>query len=73
MDGNEELYDRRNDPYEWSNLANDPGHENILEEHRRWIPPAFARPVPGKEAFFFDPYEYTWINREDKSFIDGKE
>jgi hypothetical protein len=36
------------------------------------MPESFAEPVPGKEAFFFDPHEYTWINREDKSFTDGK-
>jgi arylsulfatase A-like enzyme len=72
-DGEEELYDRQNDPFEWNNLAGDDAYEQILKEHRRWIPGTFARPVPGKGAFFFDPYEYTWIDREDKSFIDGKE
>jgi len=71
-DGSEELYDRSNDPYEWHNLVGEPGYEDVLAEHRGWIPDTFARPVPGKEAFFFDPHEYTWINKENKEFIDGK-
>jgi len=27
MDGSEELYDHRNDPYEWTNLADEPEHQ----------------------------------------------
>lgn len=39
-DGSEELYDMKADPNEWTNLAYEPGHESILDEHRRWIPPS---------------------------------
>ncbi|MCD6564849.1 MAG: sulfatase [Bacteroidales bacterium] len=71
-DGEEELYDRENDPYEWNNLTGNSKYRSILEEHRKWIPDTFATPVPGKEAFFFDPHEYTWMNKETKQFVDGK-
>jgi arylsulfatase A-like enzyme len=37
----EELYDLKNDPYELKNLADDPGHQDVLKELRReldeWI------------------------------------
>lgn len=72
-DGSEELYESSIDPYEWDNLANEPEYGEILEEHRKWVPPVFAQSVLGKEAYFFDPYAYTWINKEDKRYVDGKE
>lgn len=34
----EELYDRRVDPYEWQNLAEDPAYEDILNELRAKVP-----------------------------------
>jgi len=71
-DGTEELYDREADPYEWNNLAGNPEYQEIMAKHRKWIPENFAKPVSGKDGFFFDPYEYTWISKQDKSFIDGK-
>lgn len=46
-DGSEELYDMREDPNEWTNLALDPDHRAILEEHRKWAPDKSARPAPG--------------------------
>lgn len=54
-DGSEELYDHQHDVWEHDNLASDPKHANLLEEHRRWIPEHEApgsgmqhlyRPVP---------------------------
>lgn len=37
-DGSEELYDHREDPHEWHNLAGNPSYTKILEEHARWLP-----------------------------------
>lgn len=37
-DGAKELYDHRNDPEEYTNLANDPDHQEILGELMAWIP-----------------------------------
>ncbi|GAB5443327.1 MAG: sulfatase [Fuerstiella sp.] len=43
-DGNEELYDHRQDPLEHNNLAG-PQTEIILADHRRWLPTEEAAPV----------------------------
>jgi len=37
-DGSEELYDHRNDPKEWKNLAVDPKYREIMDEHAKWLP-----------------------------------
>jgi choline-sulfatase len=37
-DGSEELYDHRDDPHEWRNLAGGAGYSQIIAEHARWIP-----------------------------------
>ena len=44
----------------------------VLEAHRKWVPEKFAKPVAGKKNFYFDPYEYTYLNKETREFIDGK-
>ncbi|MCP4609355.1 MAG: sulfatase [Planctomycetes bacterium] len=49
-DGSEELYDMRKDPNEWNNLANDPRYTEILTRHRKWLPPASAKPAPGSRS-----------------------
>ena len=43
-DGSEELYDRRQDPNEWINLAGNPVHTEIKSALRRWLP---ANEAPG--------------------------
>jgi arylsulfatase A-like enzyme len=45
-DGSEELYDMTADPHEWHNLAAKPGHEQILAEHRKWLPKPDLPPAP---------------------------
>ena len=37
-DGSEELYDMKADPHEWHNLAGKPGHDDVIAEHRKWLP-----------------------------------
>lgn len=37
-DGSEELYDHRQDPHEFKNLANDPRFAEIKAEHIKWLP-----------------------------------
>lgn len=46
-DGSEELYDMRQDPQEWHNLASEPRYQDIVESHRRWLPKFDAPPAPG--------------------------
>lgn len=36
-DGSEELYDHRDDPNEWTNLAGKPEYTEVKAEHGRWI------------------------------------
>jgi len=37
-DGSEELYDHRNDPKEWRNLAADPAYKSTIAAHAKWLP-----------------------------------
>ena len=46
-DGSEELYDHREDPHEWKNLATDPALAEVIAEHRNWLPKTHADPLPG--------------------------
>lgn len=71
-DGSEELYDRRNDPNEWHNLAGDTTYAEILEAHRKMAPAKFAPIAPSRDAFYFDPATYTFMNRETGAFVDGR-
>ena len=45
-DGSEELYDHRDDPFEWRNVAADPAREDVKRELRRWVPAESAEPAP---------------------------
>ena len=49
-DGSEELYDESADPHEWTNLANDGRHQEILAAHRRWLPAHEADAAPDFRA-----------------------
>ena len=71
-DGKEELYDRKKDPNEWYNLASDPAYAKIINDHKKWLPAKVAKETAGKKQFFFDPHDYTYMNRETGEFIDGK-
>ena len=54
-DGSEELYDHRNDPNEWTNLANQPEHEETKKELAKMIP---AQQHPGlKVQAWFDKFQ----------------
>lgn len=56
-DGSEELYDMRNDPREWTNLAAAPDHTATLAHHRRLLPASCRPPVPGssQRILLYDP------------------
>ncbi|MDE0263193.1 MAG: DUF4976 domain-containing protein, partial [Bryobacterales bacterium] len=61
-DGSEELYDMRNDPHEWTNLAGQPKYASVIREHRRWLPQINSRPVPGSAArvLLYDDGKVNW-------------
>ena len=49
-DGSEELYDRRSDPNEWTNLAASSETADTRKELAEWLPKHSASPAPGSEA-----------------------
>jgi len=49
-DGSEELYNMVKDPNEWNNLIGKPGYEEIIAEHKKWIPKVSRKPAPGSRS-----------------------
>lgn len=66
-DGSEELYDMRNDPHEWTNLAARPEFAEVIAEHKRWLPTIDRPPAPGSagRVLTYDPKkdEAMWEGR----------
>ena len=65
-DGTEELYDHKQDPNEWNNLAGKPEHAAIKKDMVRWLPKTDAPGVPVKGAYKFDPKTYTWTKKRNQ-------
>jgi arylsulfatase A-like enzyme len=61
--GDEELYDHRRDPNEWTNLAGRAEFAHVRRELTRWLPTEDTPDVPEKSAYEFDVYDYTWIKK----------
>jgi arylsulfatase A-like enzyme len=70
-DGSEELYDLRNDPNEWANLAKQPQHAATLREHVRWLPKQDHAPVPGSAQRILVKQEGKWF-WEGKAILDAE-
>jgi arylsulfatase A-like enzyme len=66
-DGTEELYDMKNDPHEWHNLAGKPGHADIIKDHQKWLPKVDLPPAPNSASrvLTFDP-------KTDEAIWEGK-
>jgi len=64
-DGSEELYDHREDPKEWHNLAGDAKYAPVKQRLARWLPKTNRPEVPGKKAYRFDPKKYTWTRLKE--------
>jgi choline-sulfatase len=62
-DGSEELYDLREDPNEWTNLAGTPEAAAIVSEHRRWLPKVDVPPAAGSahRVLTYDPAADTAV------------
>lgn len=56
-DGSEELYDHRNDPHEWINVAPLAESDPIIADHRRWLPTAERPHAPNSSGrtLTYDP------------------
>jgi choline-sulfatase len=71
-DGSEELYDMKNDPNEWTNLAADPRHAAMKKELAKWLPQVNTPPVAGSVARLIEIRDGTvyWegkaIGKEEK-------
>ena len=48
-DGSEELYDMKNDPNEWRNLAAEAKYETLKQSMAKWIPKNNRKPAPGSK------------------------
>ncbi len=66
--GEEELYNVRQDPHEWHNLAADPKYDAIRRQQASHIPPHPAEPGKGKKAktlrLELDGESFEWVPRE---------
>lgn len=69
-DGSEELYDHRNDPLEWTNLAAKPEAKPIVAELSRWLPKVDVPAAPGSKhrILTYDPATgiATWEGEQVK-------
>ena len=72
-DGSEELYNLVQDPHEWDNLAADPSHGETKRKLAKALPRTWAKPIPSKGAFQFDPATYTWTNKKTGKKTSGKQ
>ncbi|MDA2937061.1 sulfatase [Acidobacteria bacterium AH-259-A15] len=63
-EGGEEVYDRVTDPDEWENLAGREELNGVKDRLRKWLPIKWAKAVPKKGAYQFDPSTYTWTAAE---------
>jgi arylsulfatase A-like enzyme len=61
-DGGEELYDLRNDPNEWYNLAAKGGRDEVIARLRRSAPTEFAEPGPvrRKKNLILEGESFRW-------------
>jgi arylsulfatase A-like enzyme len=60
-DGSEELYDHRNDPNEWRNLAGREDQREVVRELARFLPRVNADPLPGSTGLGVDPRHLDWF------------
>ncbi|MFN7938126.1 MAG: DUF4976 domain-containing protein [Bryobacteraceae bacterium] len=62
-DGSEELYDRRQDPNEWVNLASRPEMAQLKRDMQKWLPQN-APDSPRANTLKFDPATVTWTPKK---------
>ena len=72
-DGTEELYDHQTDPNEWKNLADHPMYQKVKDNLAEYLPESYTENVPGKNAFVFDPENWTFTNKETGRVVHGRQ
>jgi arylsulfatase A-like enzyme len=63
-DGTEELYNRRADRHEFTNLAANPRYSRLMQQLKAYTPPTSAPPVPLNTAYEFDFATYTYTKKK---------
>ncbi len=64
--GDEELYDIKNDPHEWSNLSEDPSHEATFRRLRSLAPKKFA-PAAKPSLASMPALKWTYLKGDAKA------
>ena len=70
-DGAEELYDMKNDPNEWTNLAGDPKYAKVIAEHKKFLPQDNRPPAPNSRSRILIYKDKGVINWEGKDVQPG--
>jgi choline-sulfatase len=70
-DGTEELYNHRDDPLEWTNLAKETPFAAVKADHARWLPPHEAAPVTGSVTRALSRVDGLWY-WEGKPIVPGE-
>jgi len=63
-DGGEELYNRRQDPAEWVNLAGDSGMAEVTKEMAALLPAKPAADSPRARDYTLDPATVKWSRKK---------
>ncbi len=69
--GDEEFYDLKLDPYEWTNLADDTEAAPEKARLAKWATDEWVNPAPTKAGFDFNPDTFTWKEKTTGRLIDG--
>ena len=59
-DGTEELYDRVNEPNDWTNLADRPEHYSLKRQLAHWMPENSVPHTPARYEYDFDFDSYSF-------------
>jgi len=71
-DGSEELYNLREDPHEWKNVAQHGEFTSVKESHRRMLPTTNLKPVPGsKDRILLFDAATGRVNWEGEDILPG--
>lgn len=65
-DGGEELYDRKADGHEYTNLASDSKLAPVKQEMARWLPKSSAPPKPDRDEWDFDFASYQFRRKASR-------
>jgi arylsulfatase A-like enzyme len=71
-DGTEEFYDHEADPNEWTNQIANSKYKTEIEQLRSQLPKSTAKPGKIYTAYDFNPFTYSWVDKETGQTITGR-